>query len=295
MSVAHGNRLSRGDVRRNARLNRLRAVVRRDHAVLAVDLADAAQVVVLADHDSKVLARRVVRVPAWQLDQTLHWGLATARARGFAGVVVACEPTGYRWRVVAELATELGLGLVCVQPMLVRRAREAEDFTRDKSDAKDALLIARLVGQLHCYLPERPTPAWARLRHLGVRRVEQTMRASAAQQRLRDLLECAWPAVLATAAWPLDSLTWRAAMTVAGCDPARIRALGWTRLARAVDRELPRWAPGDAAGGSCGRSGRPPPTLTASPSSRQGRWNAPRSSWPTSTMRWANSPRSRCA
>jgi transposase len=241
MSVDHGNRLSRGDVRRNARLDRLRAVVRRDHAVLAIDLADAAQVVVLADHDSKVLARRVVRVPAWQLDKTLQWGLAAARARGFAGVVVACEPTGYRWRVVAELATELGLGLVCVQPMLVRRAREAEDFTRDKSDAKDALLIARLVGQLHCYLPERPTPAWARLRHLGVRRVEQTAQTTAAQQRLRDLLECAWPAVLATAAWPLDSLTWRAAMTVAGCDPARIRALGWTRFARAVDRELPRW------------------------------------------------------
>jgi transposase len=158
-------------------------------------------------------------------------------------VVVACEPTGHRWRVVAEHAIQLGLELVCVQPMLVRRAREAEDFTRDKSDAKDALLIARLVGELHCYLPERPTQAWARLRHLGVRRVEQTTRASAAQQRLRDLLECVWPAVLApaVAAWPLDSLTWRAAMTVAGCDPSRIRTLGWARFARAVDRELPRW------------------------------------------------------
>jgi transposase len=30
-------------------------------------------------------------------------------------------------------------------------------------------------------------------------------------------------------------------MTVGRCDPARIRALGWTRFARAVDRELPRW------------------------------------------------------
>jgi hypothetical protein len=60
-----------------------------------------------------------------------------------------------------------------VQPLLVRRAREAEDFTRDKSDDKDALLIARLTTQLHCYLPEQPTAAWARLRHLGNRRVEQ--------------------------------------------------------------------------------------------------------------------------
>jgi len=241
--MAHANRLSRGDLRRNARLDRLRAVIRRDHAVLAIDLADATQVVVLADHDSKVLTRRTVRCSAWKLDEVLGWGLAAARARGFAGVVVACEPTGHRWRVVAEHAAACGLELVCVQPLLVRHAREAEDFTHDKSDAKDALLIARLVGQLHCYLPERPTQAWARLRHLGVRRVEQITLASAAQQRLRDLLECAWPAVLApaVAAWPLDSLTWRAALTVASCDPSRIRTLGWARLVRAVDRELPRW------------------------------------------------------
>jgi hypothetical protein len=52
MSVAHANRLSRGDVGRNARLDRLRGVVSGDRAVLAVDLADDQQVVVVCDHDS---------------------------------------------------------------------------------------------------------------------------------------------------------------------------------------------------------------------------------------------------
>jgi transposase len=42
--------------------------------------------------------------------------------------------------------------------------------TRDKSDDKDAVLIARLVAQLRCYVPERADETWARLRHLGVRR-----------------------------------------------------------------------------------------------------------------------------
>ena len=239
--MAHANRLSRGDVRRNARLDRLRRVVSRDHAVLAVDLADDTQVVVVCDHDSRVLARRTWRCRPWQLDRALRWGLAVACRRGFAGVVVACEPTGHRWRVVVEQASRLGLETVCVQPLLVGRAREAEDFTRDKSDDKDALLIARLTTQLHCYLPERPTAAWARLRHLGNRRVEQLALATAAQQRLRDLLECGWPAALEVARHPLDSSTWRAAMTVGRCDPARIRRLGFTRFARAVARELPRW------------------------------------------------------
>jgi transposase len=200
--MAHASHLSRGDVRRNARLDRLRGVVRGDRAVLAVDLADDKQVVVVSDHDARVLARRTWRCRPWQLGKALGWGLAEACRRGFAGVGVACEPTGHRWRVVIEHAGRLGLEVVCVQPMLVCRAREAEDFTRDNSDDKDALLIARRVTQLHCYLPEQATAAWARLRHLGNRRVEQLTHATAAQQRLRDLLECGWPAAPGSGAAP---------------------------------------------------------------------------------------------
>jgi transposase len=154
--MAHANRLSRGDVGRNARLNRLRGMVSRDGAVLAVDLADDKQVVVVCDHDSRVLARRTWRCRSWQLGKALGWGLAVACRQGFAGVVVACEPTGHRWPVLVEQAHRLGLAAVCVQPLLVRRAREAEDVTRDKSDDNDALLIARRTTQLHCYLPSSP-------------------------------------------------------------------------------------------------------------------------------------------
>jgi transposase len=42
-----------------------------------------------------------------------------------------------------------------VQPLLVYRAREGEDLTWDKSDPKDAVIIARLAAGLHCYEPER--------------------------------------------------------------------------------------------------------------------------------------------
>jgi len=43
MSIAKRNGLSRGDARRNARLVRMRGVVRHDRAILAIDLADAKQ------------------------------------------------------------------------------------------------------------------------------------------------------------------------------------------------------------------------------------------------------------
>jgi transposase len=239
--MSNRRRLSRGDNRRNARLTRLRQVLPREHAILALDLADDKQVFALTDHDSRVLARRTVRCRPWQLGEAIEWGRAEALAAGFTGVTLACEPTGHRWKVVDQLAATAGIVLVCVQPLLVHRAREAEDFTRDKSDDKDALLIARLAAQLHVYLPERADPIWARLRHLGARRAEWVTRLGTARQQLRDLLECAWPAALAAAGQPLDSLTWRAAMSVTGCDPDKIRSLGLQGLTAAVRAELPRW------------------------------------------------------
>ncbi len=152
-----------------------------------------------------------MRAKAWQLSDAVAWGLARAAAAGFASVVVACEPTGHRWRVLDQIADQAGVRLVCVQPLLVARAREAEDFTRNKNDDSDATIIARLVTELRCYLPERAEPAWARLRNLGARRAELVRAAGAARQQLRDLLECAWPAVWGAAVEPLESASWRAA------------------------------------------------------------------------------------
>lgn len=217
----------------------------RESAVLAFDLAADKQVCALTDQDSQVLARRTVTVKAWQLQEAVEWGLARAAAAGFTSVVVACEPTGHRWRVLDQIAAGLGVRLVCVQPMLVHRAREAEDFTRNKNDDSDAMIIARLVTELRCYLPERADPTWARLRHLGARRVQLVVEVGAARQQVQDLLECAWPAALTAAGQPLDSKSWLAAMTVvldrvgASGDLSVIRRWGWTRFAAAVRRELP--------------------------------------------------------
>ena len=239
-------RLSRGDRRRNDRLVRLRAVVTRQTAVLAFDLAADKQVCALADQDSRVLARRTVTAKAWQLAETVQWGLAQAAAAGFSSVVVACEPTGHRWRVLDQIAEQAGVRLVCVQPLLVHRARESEDFTRNKSDETDAVIIARLVTELRCYLPARADPGWARLRHLGARRAGLVTDTIAARQQVTDLLECAWPAALQAAGKPMTSKSWLAAMTVlldrvgTSGDLGVIRRWGWSRFAAAVRRELPR-------------------------------------------------------
>lgn len=247
--MSQGSGLSRGDNNRNARLARLRDLVPPTHAIVGIDLADRVQSVVVVDHDSRVLARRRVTGRAWELGPVLDWAYQQARAAGFAGVTLACEPTGHRWQVVAQLAAQQEMPLVCVQPLLVARAREAEDYTRDKTDEKDAVLIARLASELRCYPPELADPVWARLRHLGLRREALITQLTACRLQVRDVLECCWPAVLNAAAAPMESMSWQACLAVVVTHCARQRGQGLAGLqqqglaafTRAVRQEVPRW------------------------------------------------------
>ena len=215
-----------------------------ENAIVGIDLADRKQMVVVCDHDSRVLARRTFRCRAWDLGIALDWAAHRAAARGFAGVTVACEPTGHRWRVLGQLAADRGMPFVCVQPMQTAWARRSEDLTLDKTDDKDAVLIARLTGQLRCYVPEPVDETWGRLRHLGARREQLITEAVAQIQQIRALLECVWPASLDTARQPFRSQTWVAAMAVVvdrdGGELARTRRLGLARFERAVRREISR-------------------------------------------------------
>jgi transposase len=242
--VGNASGVSRGDRNRNARLARLRALVLVENAIVGIDLADRKQVVVVCDHDSTVLARRTFRCRAWDLGVALEWAAHRAAAKGFAGVTVACEPTGHRWRVLGQLAADRGMPFVCVQPLQTSWARRSEDLTVDKTDDKDAVLIARLTGQLRCYIPEAVEETWGRLRHLGTRRAQLITEAGSQIQQIRALLECVWPAALDTARQPFRSKTWAAAMAVIldrdGGDLARTRRLGLARFERAVRREVVR-------------------------------------------------------
>jgi transposase len=243
--VAQGSGLTRGDRNRNRRIAAVREMVRRDRAVLAVDLGEDKQVAVVLDHEGRALARKVVRAKAHQLSGLLEWAAERAARAGLAGLTVACEPTGHRWKALMGLADAAGHGFACVQSLAVARAREGDDYTRDKTDHRDAYLIGKLVIRLDCYLPERADEDWARLRHLGARRFAQVADVTSCMQQAGDLLGCAWPEPLAAAARPLESVSWLAGMAVitSRCcgQPSRLRKMGYEKFLAAVRRELPRW------------------------------------------------------
>ncbi len=240
--MGNGNGVSRGDRNRDARLARLRALVPVENAIIGIDLADKKQMVVVCDHDWKVLAGKTYRCRAWDLGAALDWAADRARGKGFAGTTVACEPTGHRWRVLSELAARRWMPLVCVQPSVTSYSRRVEDLTPDKTDEKDAVLIARLTAQLRCYEPEPVDETWARLRHLGARREQLITETSSQVQQMRDLLECVWPAVLQAARQPFRSHTWLAGLSIVverdGGDLARTRRLGAARFEHAIRRDI---------------------------------------------------------
>jgi transposase len=253
--MSKGSGMTRGDRRRNARRERLRGLLPRDGAVIGIDLAEEKQAVAVVDHDGRVLARKTVRVKAFRLGAALDQAVEAARAKGYAHVTVACEPTGPRWMQVQRLCGERGLPLVCIQPLVSHIAREQQDYTTHKTDEADCVLIARLATELHCYIPEELDETWAHLRHLGRRRAQLITAATASVQRVRDFLSVAWPVAPEACAGPFDSLTWLAAVQVVasrcGAQPEKLAAAGLAEFTAAVRTALPGWGGKRISGRVC--------------------------------------------
>jgi transposase len=64
---------------------------------------------------------------------------------GKTEVIVGIEPTGHYWLNLAYFLEEKDIPLVMTNPMHVKRSKELDDNLPTKHDAKDALVIARLV------------------------------------------------------------------------------------------------------------------------------------------------------
>ena len=280
--MGKGSGMTRGDRRRNARRERLRALLPRDGAVIGIDLGDEKQAIAVADHDVRVLARKTVRVKAFRLGEALDWVVGQARAKGFTAVAVACEPAGPRWLQVQRLCAERGLPLVCIQPLVCHIARQQQDYTTHKSDEPDCVMIARLATGLHCYFPEELDEAWAQLRHLGRRRPQLITSATALVQRVLDFLSVAWPEAPEACARPFDSVTWLAGLQVVtarcGGQPGTLAAAGLAAFTALVRSAVPGWGgqrpPAGYAGG-VRRAGR-----------HRGRWPVPTGPVGASPMSW---------
>jgi transposase len=233
--------------RRSAKLARRSEIVTRETLVAGIDIAKRQSVVVFVRASDKARLG-TMRIPT---DREGAAGVA-ARGRRLADqhgcerLVLAMETTGHYWKILARSAERLGLPYVTVQSFVVARARELDDLTRDKTDQRDAGLIADLAVELRFNEVQLETGPWAELRSLANARDRYRVEMRSALQEQRALLELTWPELLREVP-DLDGSHLQAMLRL-GLSPVAIAGLGRARFtARLLREHVGRFLPWMAA------------------------------------------------
>lgn len=113
-----------------------------------------------------------------------------------AQMLIGLEFAGHHGFTFARFLADQGYPVVNVLPAHTNRAKELEDNSPLKTDAKDASQIARLVSLgIFVRFPFLTTP-YVELRLLSVQRHRLTVEATRYKNRLQGLLDLAWPEFL---------------------------------------------------------------------------------------------------
>ena len=111
-------------------------------------------------------------------------------------MLVGLEFAGHHGFTFARFLADRGYPVVNVLPAHTNRAKELEDNSPLKTDAKDAAQIARLVSLgIFVRFPFLQTP-YVELRLLAVQRHRLTVETTRFKNRLQGLLDLAWPEFL---------------------------------------------------------------------------------------------------
>jgi len=183
--------------RRTAKLARRAEIVTRETLVVGIDIAKRESVVVFVrSSDRARLGKLTVPTSAAGVLEIARRGKELCERSGLERMVLAMEATGHFWKILARAASRLGVRYVTVQSFVVARAREFDDLTRDKTDQRDAGLIADLACELRFNEVQLETGAWAELRSLAEARDRYLVERRAAVQEQGALLELTWPELL---------------------------------------------------------------------------------------------------
>jgi len=125
-----------------------------------VDIASETHVVALVDEDGKVL----VKATAFTEDAAGYEKLFEQLGAS-AELLVAMEATGHYWKNLFAALAARGLSVALLNPVRTHRFAQ-EDLQRTKTDAIDALGIARFAAQKRPEPTRLPDPATEELREL---------------------------------------------------------------------------------------------------------------------------------
>jgi transposase len=231
--------VTRGMRRRSEKQARRRERLPADALIAGVDLAKKEAVVVyVRASDRARIGKLVVSSDPAGRARLIARGRELAAAHGTGPLVMAMEPTSHFWKPLARAAEAAGVGYVLVQGFVVAHARELDDLTRDKTDARDATLIADLAAELRFTETRLPEGPWAELEMLVAARDARRVERAGALQEMRALLELTWPGLLA--ACPDLVGTHLQALLRTGLTPQAVAALPARRFEAILRRHHPR-------------------------------------------------------
>jgi transposase len=112
-------------------------------------------------------------------------------------IVVGFEPTGSYWQGFIGRLVASGVGVRVIAPAHTKKYKELVDNAPNKSDAKDAGVIAELTKRGHGLWLRLPQGAYADLRALGEGDHRATQRITALKNQARDVALGLFPELVA--------------------------------------------------------------------------------------------------
>jgi transposase len=153
--------ITRGMRRQLARKARCRQRVPELALIIGVDLARENQAVCFM-HRQQVLGRSCCQTPVAHFDAIFAAADELCQTHQIKEQVWAMEPASHYWMLLAEQCESQGRPYVLVHPLTVARERESARYNREKTDPRDAELIATLASAakiIETVLPRTATQA----------------------------------------------------------------------------------------------------------------------------------------
>jgi transposase len=197
--------------------------------VVGLDIAKASHVAVVRTDAG---ASRPLKFQANRegFEKLLTWLEEHRQREGATRTIAGLEPTGHYWLTVAKFLTERGTEVAFVNPLHTKRMKEIEDNSPDKSDPKDATIVAELVFTGKTLEQAPCTGVFAELRELGRLRHCRVVERGACENRVHRILDVLFPELLGVLPGPSTPST-QALLRVA-VTPAEILRLGKRKLTR---------------------------------------------------------------
>jgi transposase len=208
---------------------RTRLGIKGHSTVVAVDVAKRGHWMLIQSPDGTRETPRRIANAAAGFEELLQQATAARRRWPEAPLVVALEPTGHYWLPLAYWLQARGVPVVTVNPAHTKRAKELDDNSPGKTEAKDIRVIADLVAAGRARPCHLRTGAFATLRALAMLRARVARDLTAVTNQLHQLVDQLFPELLPCFGNALRRVSCRRLLAVAPT-PEAVQALGATRL-----------------------------------------------------------------